>query len=311
MSHGMEGSSPVTAAGLALLRFIEADSVANGGRLMQHPRAAPELAYQALTILARRRFARQDGGPQVRAYVERTLVGAGSSVERRIGVSVTLINSLLAVGGAAAKVPLRDQDLLLLFVVDLARSLLPEELPELVAAAEWRLRRVLQGSQNGGALWRLRLRRISQELRDLRTPFVDDGLRLETPMGNMLEALLLHDYERVGSLPADSNFERAAAVVHGVFARSVKSCFGSGFQEKVLQRVAVRAAERSRSVLVSAETVRGLVVRELDASLPPAEADPEIRMKAETCLLIEVVEEFGLLPSEIHQHVVSAERSAL
>nr|WP_221374953.1 hypothetical protein [Actinoplanes polyasparticus] len=294
---------PVTAAGATVLRHLGSDTMANPVALLLRQRAAPaELAHQAFIVLARRKFARRDGAG-ARDYVERALAAHESATVRRADAAERILLGKLV--GRRAKMPLRDQDLVLVLAVDLARELVPERLPELVRVAEQRLWSLLARPDSQGLMRRLRFRRVSRELA---VAPENTGPPLRTTTGELLAALVRNDRNRRDRLADEVDYAMAEPVVHAAFAAAARSCLVSADNAAVIRKMAVQVASQSPSILISADVIEQMLRSELDPLAPPPDLGRDLRVEAEMFTTVLLAEWFGLLPSEVHDLIAAAEQ---
>ena len=302
----------LSSAGEAVHAFLKKDSVPNVARLLRQPRATAELAFQALTILIRRKFVSEPDIDGIKAYVGHVLEKDGTMTSDRARLSEALMQSSLSMRENASRIPSKHQDVGLILLVDLVRSLELSDARvfELVRTAEWRLLRLLRKPGHQTGWYAFGWRRFRRETRDSDFPPGGAGPQPRTLIGQILKALALYDFDTARSLPDDRDREGAAAVVDAAFATTVRERFRSAPGGSGIEALAARASARGKSPLISSATMVELITEELSLSAHGPGFDRETEMQAKIVAIMEIVEERGLFPSEVGELVLRAERSA-
>jgi hypothetical protein len=297
---------PFTSFGSALLGFLETDSVADAIRvLLRHSAVSGQLAAQALTLMVRRRFAGDPDMTDVRAMVGELLTNAGSASGVRIDLGAELIRSFVPVGDAPARLPLRHQDMVFVFALGMARErgFSGPAAVDLIEGAELRTRRVLKKAPSL-SIQRWRFRRFLDEMRNNAASVPAGEAGPATPIGKILLSMALYDFETARSLPDDQDRNRVDATVNHVFAEIIRGPHG-GERSRPDGDLVRRAAARATSPLVTEQMIEEI----LTARTSSFDLDPATETEAKIVLIMELVEELGLLPAEVRGLISNAERA--
>ncbi|MEV6924613.1 hypothetical protein AB0M46_08905 [Dactylosporangium sp. NPDC051485] len=292
------------------LRMLLTDKrTARAFRLLRRPYVASELASQTLTVAARRAWsgsaAAGGTGPDLRGMLERD----GSLTPQRLHVARAVVDSTVSVADFPS-VPLLEQDLVLVLLAGLIRdaNLPDEELVELIRTGEWRLARLAVNPRYRIGLRILALRRFVRQADLARR--TDDGPAPRTVIGRYLKAIMQFDLAAVKKYDGGVDRESEVAVVEAAFTALVRRLFPAAPQPSQTAALAVRAAARCKSPLISPDEITGLIRAEFGAVDDDAELGPGERFSAKMAALAEMAEAYGLLLAEVRDLVVAAEQSA-
>ncbi|MEV6923660.1 hypothetical protein AB0M46_03965 [Dactylosporangium sp. NPDC051485] len=298
-----------TSSGRALLRFLRGDSVGKAIRLFARPWVAYVLMSVTLAVLARRRFGAGHRPADLEEYVAAALGRDGSATPARLRAGTATMTAALAFPPRRL-VGAGERDLPMTLLLDLVRTaeLADEQLTELVGFVE---RRVAQVYRPGPAIgWRaLRWRRFHRELAGATPAWQWPRPEPGTRIGRVLLAMAVHEFDHAAELPDDDGFDGVEAVVGAAVRRLATGRYGAAGEAEI-EALAGRAAKRATSPLVTAAEVRLLLDQARDGMARPGDLSRADRYAARIGILMQIVDDLGLLPSETCALLVAAEADA-
>jgi hypothetical protein len=150
----------------------------------------------------------------------------------------------------------------------------------------------------------LRFRRFLDEMRCNAASVPAGEAGPATPIGKVLLSMALYDFETARSLPDDPDRNRVDGTVNRVFTEIVRRPHDDE-RTRPHGELVRRAAARATSPMITEQMIGEILTLRTSSF----DLDPSTETEAKLVLIMELVEEQGLLPAEVRGIISNAERA--